>query len=283
MASSHNKSPLRYPGGKSKGLKKILPLVPKFDEYREPMVGGGSVFFALIQKYPKRKYWINDKNTDVYLFWKFCKEEPKALILEIKRIGRKYQGKELYRHLKENKNGLSNLQRAARFFILNRITFSGNVESGGYSEMAFDKRFTDSSVDRILEASDLLQGVTITNWDYSVVLSKKGKNVFIFLDPPYMSSAKAKLYGENGKYHTNFNHKNFYENVRKCKKHKWLITYDKCAGIKEIYKASKKLGWKKKKWTLQYGMNVGLKEARIGKELFIRNYTLRKSKQKLIN
>lgn len=39
------KSPLRYPGGKSKALKEILPLIPEFTEYREPMVGGGSIFF----------------------------------------------------------------------------------------------------------------------------------------------------------------------------------------------------------------------------------------------
>ena len=46
------KSPLRYPGGKSKALKRILPLIPEYDEFREPMVGGGSVFFALKQKHP---------------------------------------------------------------------------------------------------------------------------------------------------------------------------------------------------------------------------------------
>lgn len=36
------KSPLRYPGGKSKAIKFIAPLIPKFKEYREPFLGGGS-------------------------------------------------------------------------------------------------------------------------------------------------------------------------------------------------------------------------------------------------
>ena len=45
------KSPLRFPGGKSRALKQILPIIPEFKEYREPMVGGGSVFFALIKNY----------------------------------------------------------------------------------------------------------------------------------------------------------------------------------------------------------------------------------------
>ena len=62
------KSPLRYPGGKSKAVKNILPLVPYFEEYREPFVGGGSVFLSLLQKYPEKKYWINDLYLDLFSF-----------------------------------------------------------------------------------------------------------------------------------------------------------------------------------------------------------------------
>jgi len=51
------KSPLRYPGGKSRAVKKISSLVPDFKEYREPFVGGGSIFVYLKQKYPERKFW----------------------------------------------------------------------------------------------------------------------------------------------------------------------------------------------------------------------------------
>ena len=52
------KSPLRYPGGKSRALKQILPIVPEFKEFREPFVGGGSVFFALKQLFPDKKFHI---------------------------------------------------------------------------------------------------------------------------------------------------------------------------------------------------------------------------------
>ena len=77
------KTPLRYPGGKSKALKKILPLVPKFKEFREPFLGGGSVFIALKQIYPECKYWINDLNNDLHHFWKSLKNEPEKLIEKI--------------------------------------------------------------------------------------------------------------------------------------------------------------------------------------------------------
>ena len=47
------KSPLRYPGGKSRIASKLVNLMPKnICEYREPMVGGGSVFIYIRQKFP---------------------------------------------------------------------------------------------------------------------------------------------------------------------------------------------------------------------------------------
>jgi DNA adenine methylase len=88
MHSNHFvKSPLRYPGGKSRALSQIVPLIPEFKEYREPMVGGGSVFFNLKQAYPtvipsgddetgkgERIDWINDMNYELYCFWKAAQE-----------------------------------------------------------------------------------------------------------------------------------------------------------------------------------------------------------------
>ena len=38
------KSPLRYPGGKTRAAQMLINLAPDFEEYREPFIGGGSVF-----------------------------------------------------------------------------------------------------------------------------------------------------------------------------------------------------------------------------------------------
>ena len=56
------KSPLRYPGGKSRALKYLTTKTPQsFKEFREPFLGGGSMFIEMKQKHPEAKFWINDK------------------------------------------------------------------------------------------------------------------------------------------------------------------------------------------------------------------------------
>jgi len=91
------KSPLRYPGGKSRAIKHIFPLIPEFDEYREPFVGGGSVFVYLKQRYPNRKFWINDIYENLFHFWNCCQNQKDKLILQIQDWKSDYsEGKELY-------------------------------------------------------------------------------------------------------------------------------------------------------------------------------------------
>lgn len=52
---------LKWPGGKEKELKYILPLLPNFENYYEPFVGGGSVFATIKAK----RYFVNDKSEDL--------------------------------------------------------------------------------------------------------------------------------------------------------------------------------------------------------------------------
>lgn len=266
------KTPLRYPGGKSKALKKIIPNVPEFAEYREPFLGGGSVFIYLKQKFPNCKFWINDLHKNLYYFWFYAQKNPKELLQEINACKKKFNiGKELYYFLNDNIESFDELKKAAAFFIYNRITFSGTSESGGFSNAAFTKRFTKSSLERVQILSTLLkENVTITNYDYEKLLLEDGKNVFIFLDPPYYSATKSALYGKNGNLHKSFDHKRF-ATILKETKHKWLITYDDSDYIRKLFNFANV-----KEWATFYGMrNVNKqKSVKQGKELFISNYEI---------
>jgi DNA adenine methylase len=273
QTSSMLKSPLRYPGGKSKALNQIIKYLPEsFSELREPFVGGGSIFIYLKQKLPDLKIWINDLNQELFLFWQFAQSDIDKLVQEVHAIKNKYtDGKLLFTEFTTiDINKISDFQRAIRFFILNRITFSGTVESGGFSQEAFHKRFTNSSIERLEQLENILTAnIKITNLDYSHLLNAEGKDVFIFLDPPYFSATKSKLYGKDGNLHTSFDHQKFAELVKQCH-HRWLITYDDSPQIRENFKWANIC-----EWELQYGMNnYKQNKAAKGKELFITNFAI---------
>ncbi len=271
------KSPLRYPGGKSRAVELINTLVPDFNEFREPFLGGGSIFINLKQHYPNKRFWINDIYYDLYQFWQITQNQIDDLIEQIYFWRNKYtEGKELHRFLIDNKSKFNDIEIASAFFIFNRITFSGTTESGGFSNQAYHGRFTESSIERIKQLAKVLPNTEITNFDYQDVVEKEGDNVFLFLDPPYFSATKSALYGKNGNLHKQFDHKRFAEIMKTCK-HKWLITYDDSDYIKELFDFAEISPYK-----LMYGMRNQTKNSnQNGKEIFISNFLISKSFNKI--
>ena len=269
------KSPLRYPGGKSRAVKLISELIPPYKEYREPFIGGGSVFINQQQLHPKSKFWINDLYQPLFYFWSQAKENVDILIETIWRFRNQYpNGKELFFYLKENSVSFTEIEKAATFFIFNRITFSGTSDSGGFSEASFKGRFTESSIQRVKNLSPIIRHTKITNIDYQELIEAEGEEVFIFLDPPYYSATKSALYGKNGSLHKGFDHIRFANNMRACH-HNWLITYDDSEYIREMFDFANIFSW-----DLKYGMrNIINGSDQNGKELFISNYLMELPKQ----
>ena len=76
------KTPLRYPGGKSRACTKMDPYFPDlrdYKEYREPFLGGGSVAIHVAKKYPHLDIWVNDLYEPLYNFWKELQHNGKRL------------------------------------------------------------------------------------------------------------------------------------------------------------------------------------------------------------
>ena len=65
---------LKWAGGKKQELKYILPLIPDFDNYYEPFVGGGAVFFAI----QAQNIFINDKSTELFNLYIMISQSNKA-------------------------------------------------------------------------------------------------------------------------------------------------------------------------------------------------------------
>lgn len=268
----HLKSPLRYPGGKSRLVETISKIAPKdFTEYREPFLGGGSVLMRIAEDYPGKRYWGNDLYYDLFCFWTVCQQYPQELEQRVRVIKEEWEdrGKDLHKYLSSNIADMNVFERAAAFFVLSRITFSGTILSGGFSNSAFKDRFTDSSISKITQTGQLLskEDIILTNEDFSVVLQGGDENTFTFLDPPYYKARN--LYGRKGELHNSFDHQRLCECLKECK-HKWLMTYDDCEYIRELYK-----DYNIKEYELMYGMNnVGNKTGLKGNEIFISNYEL---------
>lgn len=267
-------SVLRYPGGKSRALSMIIPRFPdNIEEYREPFIGGGSVFVRAKQLLGEDvSYSINDLNPELILFWRELQTNSEEFIDFIREMKHRFEtGRELYRYCLESAASMNNFEKAARFFIMNRITFSGLIDSGGYSQESYEKRFTDSIINKLYPLSELLQGVKITFGDYAPHLSSPGENVFIFLDPPYLVARKSELYGYKGELHRGFNHAQFAKCLSSCE-HRWLMTCEDSSDMRNLFSYAKTMI----KWDLNYGMTNTNKNrlTKRGNELLVGNYAM---------
>jgi len=187
---------VKWVGGKRGLLSQILPLLPKeFNNYFEPFVGGGALFFEL-QKQGKldgKKVYLFDINSELINAYNMVKKYPKQLILKLSEFKEKHS-KEFYYEVRawdREKNFLEidNITRASRFIYLNKTCFNGlyrvnrknqnNVPMGSYK----NPKICDSDV--IYSASYALQNATILNASYKEVLEYATKDDLVYFDPPY--------------------------------------------------------------------------------------------------
>ncbi len=264
------RSPYRYPGGKSKLINQISSLAPSssYKEYREPFLGGGS-YLLYVSQLASHKNIIkkaSDKFFVLYNCWQHIQCCPDELVNEInnQKLLNK-TGPKLYiesaKTLRDDSKNL--LERAAAYFIQNRITFSGLGLSGGYSQASYDGRFKDNHIENIKSVSKILSTCQIRSSSYEDLLFEDGEDVFIFLDPPYQIVSD-NLYGNKGSTHKDFDHVKFAEDC-KLSKHKLLITYNDNEKIRELFK--EEFGFKINEVSVGYSMGEGKNKKKI--ELFI--------------
>ena len=237
-----NESPLRYPGGKTRACKILENIINKYYDINEfeklvsPFFGGGSFEFYFQNKYEKLII-ANDKFKPLYHFWIQVKNDKKNLCYELNKIKESnpiskddfmnYKKKIL--HLNDNI-----LEQSICFFIINRCSFNGSTLSGGFSKDASCKRFTISSINKINNLN--LSNIDFYNLDFNDFFEIKDINdkSLFFIDPPYYLEEKSNLYGKNGDLHENFNHEALFHLIIKQKN--WIITYNNCDYIKNMYK-----------------------------------------------
>ncbi len=272
-------TPLRYPGGKSRAIKHIDKYLPKdFAEYREPFIGGGSIFLYLKQFNPTAKYRINDKYYNLFCFWKTLRDRGDEMVKFLMDLRTKYPNPEtcaeLFKSVKRDMESADDFTKGCYFFLLNKCSYSGLTETGTFSPQASVSNFSESCIKYLSVVSPMLRGVDITNDDYSTLLDNTGDNVYVFLDPPYDILIKSKnnaLYGKNGEHHKSFDHEKFYADVDACK-HRWSITYNHSDTLLNRWSKYECIEWKLK-YAMQWEKNDGVNKAKEKSELLITNFT----------
>jgi|SRR5579872_957307 len=229
MKSKVFKSPLRYPGGKTRMIKHLAPLFPKnIKEYREPFVGGGSVFFYMYSNGLAKKFWINDLNSDLIDFYKVLKDPYVRDAMHNVLTFLKMRN-----DLTEIKHFFKTDKTPAGFFVRNRCSFSGTTDCGGFSKLAAQHRFTFRAINRLSTLFDPLYDAKITCNDYMFSILESGQEVFIFIDPPYDGITNLYKEGRHG-----FDHIRLAETLKKTK-HRFLLTYNKTEQIENLYSWAK--------------------------------------------
>jgi DNA adenine methylase len=210
MKETSAKPFLKWAGGKSQLLKQFEPFFPKelksnqITRYYEPFLGGGAVFFHIIQNFNIHNVFLSDINKDLILAYRVIQNQPGTLIRSLKRIANdylnKYSGRKSeyfyrIRNLFNNQKCQSENTKAARLIFLNKTCYNGlfrqnskgvfNAPHGRY------KNPTIADEENILNVSRVLGKTSLKVSHFTEILksikanSKEAKATFIYFDPPY--------------------------------------------------------------------------------------------------
>tara|TARA_B100000287_G_scaffold113980_1_gene106142 strand:- start:836 stop:1681 length:846 start_codon:yes stop_codon:yes gene_type:complete len=272
------KTPLRYPGGKSRAVVKLFQFFPDlstYREYREPFIGGGSVAIEVTKKYPDIEVWVNDLYEPLYNFWCELQHNGSEMQKELVNLKGVHCNPDsarcLFQSMKDviNDPEESKVGRAVAFYIVNKCSFSGLTESSSFSEQASESNFSLRGIQRLSEYQELIQSWVITNLSYERMLSDE-KNVFTYLDPPY--DIKDNLYGKKGGMHKRFDHDQFASDCDTFTS-PMLISYNSSQLVKDRFKE-----WTAGEFAHTYTMrSVGCynTDQASRKELVLTNYEVR--------
>ena len=274
------KTPLRYPGGKSRALSKLFQYIPdlkNYTHYREPFLGGGSVALEIGKRYPHLDIWVNDLYEPLYNFWRELQEngyEIKNQLIQLKqRHPDPSSAKVLFL---ESKEYLSNeprkcdaTARAVSFYIVNKCSFSGLTESSSFSKQASESNFSIRGIEKLPDYSLMIKKWKITNLRYQELFTDN-KNIFTYLDPPYEIGSN--LYGKKGNMHKGFDHDGFAAICDRFIGHQ-LVSYNSTQLIRDRFKQ----GWTAAEFAHTYTMrSVGSynTDQASRKELVLTNYEM---------
>ena len=228
---------LKWAGGKTQIIPDLSSRFPKklftgeITSYLEPFIGGGAVFFHVMQHLPVRSAVISDLNPDLIMLYKVVKSDLTSLSDELQSLNEQYHtleadAKEAWYYQRRddfNRAEMSQTSRAAHLILLNRLCFNGlyRVNQSGMFNVPFGKYKSPRIYDpnNLISVSFLLSGVTILHGDFEKTLRYVSKDTFVYCDPPYRPlnrTSSFTQYSKDG--FTDANQRRLYTFFRECDK-----------------------------------------------------------------
>ena len=183
LFASKAKPLVKRPGGKTRMLKHLLPIIAnvKHRVYVEPFCGGAAVLLA---KQPSEHEVINDIDGELINLYKQVKYHLPAVVHEMRLL---IESRQLFFELKAQP-GNTEIKRAASFVYRNFYSFSGDNSSFGVKRLGFSTR--SYLLRKMVTISRRLNRVTIEHlsWERCLALYDCPQALH-FCDPPYTVGA----------------------------------------------------------------------------------------------
>ncbi len=179
---------VKWAGGKRQLLNDLIRYSPtKFDEYYEPFLGGGALFFKLSALGRIVHAHLNDSSGVLMDAYRTIKEKPHRLIAELE-SGKYKNDKEAFLEIRAEQP-TDSVEATARLIFLNKTAFNGlyRVNSKGLFNVPFG-RYKDPKIldeDNILAVSEALQRDDLTSTDFEPAVDSAKEGDFVYFDPPY--------------------------------------------------------------------------------------------------
>lgn len=179
---------IRWVGGKSRLLPRILPHVPEsIRDYYEPFLGGGAVFLACADRISGRAH-LADLNAHLVAAWTAMRDHQTEL-RPLLAWYQEHDSEEFYYQVRAA-NPVDLVERAARFLYLNGVSWNHlwreNSKTGAMNVPWGDRPFKVMNENRMEAIKRVLLGVIIQTADFRKVLGRAKQGDFVYLDPPYL-------------------------------------------------------------------------------------------------
>lgn len=197
---------LKWAGGKRALVPAIMKLLPaRFNDYYEPFLGGGAVFFGIGSRRNQHSY-LSDVNEDLMLCWRMIQTRAEDVIKQLEH----HKTNHCKRHYLDVRDmdvraadnstdsSIDPVDWAARFIYLNKTCFNGlyrvnkkgrfNVSMGNYKNPLI------CDADNLRAVSAVLQTTSLSCSGFEKLSPYSGD--LVYCDPPYDGTYNS--YNANG-------------------------------------------------------------------------------------